>query len=240
MKYIYLLLFTTSLMAADISKTENEVREYIKLKKEIVQTKNNWDFEKSVLESELKLLRKQKQKLVAEKADKLKQNGQLQQDFSDLKLEKERFEKRVNLLEGDYLDLVLKLSELSPVLPTNLRKKTLTFLRSPEKIGLPQKLRAGFVILEEIIKTSQMWHLSSETIKVEQQEILVDVLYAGLASAYAMTDDGSKTYTGFLKENKWSWQEQTAFSRQIKKSIKSFKSESINQLALPFAGGFEK
>ncbi len=239
MKYIYLLLFTTSLMAADVSKTENEVREYIKLKKEIVHTKNNWDFEKSVLESELKLLKKQKQDLIEKKSKKQAQNSQLKQNLSDRTNENEWYEKRLDQHQQDYNNLNIKLFEISPILPTALRKKVEAYTNSSGRQELSRRLRVGFSLLEEIVKTSQAWHFSRETIKVGQKDILVDILYAGLASAYAMTDDGSKTYTGFVKSNKWIWQEQQSFSSQKRKAIKSFKSQSINQLMLPFAGGFE-
>jgi hypothetical protein len=238
MKPIYLLFCTASLMAADISKTENDIREYIKLKKEIVQIRNDWNFEKSVLKAELSLIEKQKKRLKAQHTHlkKVKQELLKKQQGKEAVL-KSNAEKLADY-ETLYNQSTVKIGQLQKTLPQFLVKKVNEIrAKLDNEAVIAKKLAVNFAILNEISQRAEKWNFSRETISVKNQSILADVLFSGISSGYAVTHDQSQAYIGYIKEGEWIWEINTEFSKQIKAAIHTFKSSSIVETSLPFAGG---
>lgn len=234
----FFLLFITSfsLFAVNIKETELAVVKWLAIEKEKSQALRAWEQERVVLKSEVVLLKNQ----LGQHADAVKSELK---NKDDLELKRQK----VALTHQNQVKAILDLNVLYKA-QCELFRKELTRFPSPlvkplldklilqNEVSLVVRFSALLALISDAQALTKQWHLFDQKLKVENQVVLCQVLYAGVSKGFAVTRDKKSAFVGTFRKNGWFWSS-CLETKAIGDAINNFENGGLSKSELPFFGG---
>lgn len=230
---------------ATVSNYQALVGQFVNLKKTLFEEQQRWDEQKAYLKQEKELLLKEK-KLLEERIAEAKQTkSDHEVEVLQIKQKIEDSQKALVKILPDIERAEIHLMRYNNTLPKSLLKNFVFYKKKidkEEKAGRRlQNVLAGYAYLEQINNAIK---LTQELLTTEKEETMIfDVVYLGLAQAYAVSKDNQWAALGTLRDDAgWSWQWISKRSDVIREAVKLIEGdETAKLLHLPVAvtGGAE-
>jgi hypothetical protein len=224
------------------------VREWVETMQKIQAEENAWEKDDEVLRGYKEGLEKEIEDLKEqiERARIRKEGGDKQS--LDKVAERDRYIEAQQELSGQVQQMEQGVSAQIRLYPEGLRKQpkvalgiesvNASILLPVEKRSeeISKRLFAITELLSEVEKFQQGVHVHPELHKNSQgQEFRMDVVYFGLAAAYAVNEDGSFAEIGRPEADGWKFEERSDLAPSIKALIASSLSEKdVTFTQLPF------
>jgi membrane-associated HD superfamily phosphohydrolase len=220
------------------AELRGSVREWIETMQKIQHEEDTWEKDHEVLkgyreglEKELEDLKEQIQRAKVRKDGGDKQSLDKMSERDRFAAAQEELARQVQLLETG-------LSQKFPLLPETLRKmpkvaesielveKSLKLPADQKAVDVSKRLFSAIELLAEVEKFQQGVHVHNELRKDSQnREFKMQVVYFGLASAYAVNEDGSFAAIGRSAADGWKFTERNDLAPQIQQLVASANSE---------------
>ena len=198
--------------AAMVDTQEETVVKWTQLRVEAARLESEWQWQRPVLSATQEALQQKVRELEAER-DLLRSTSEL--TAADLQhREAENAGRRAALvaLESDFVALSERMRQLHARLPPRLAAAVALPLQSVAnpKLPLSERVQHLAAIESRCAQFNRVITLSEEELVVpgETQPRLYEVLYWGLAAAYALDRDGNRALLGTPGVDGWSWQPQ--------------------------------
>lgn len=193
-------LFAQTGNAARIKETEQAVTDYVHMRQQIAETKNAWKVYQDVTQRRIDFFESELTELNTQIANAQDRISAAQEtiDAKHQDIELKRAANNVVLNAAPAIEA--RVRAIAEYLPSPLKTKVRTLLGqlgSPRQAAAKMALVIG--ILNEIDKFNGEWTLDGTQV----ENVTVDVLYMGLATAYYADQNG--TVGGILKPAKGEW-----------------------------------
>lgn len=224
--------------AAGPDELRKSVREWIETMREIQKEEDTWETDHEVLKGYKEGLEKEIEDLKEqiERARTRKEGGDKQS--LDKVAERERYVAAQDELARQVRVLEEGLSASLPLFPVSLRQQAkvaqgiealqrgLQLSGDKQAEDVSKRLFNAVELLAEVEKFQQGVHLQAELHKDNQgREFKMQVVYFGLAAAYAVNEDGSFALVGHPEKDGWKFEERTGIASQIQALVTSATSE---------------
>jgi len=209
-------------------KLKDSVREWIETMREIQQEEDSWEQDRVLLDDQRTALRTEIDELAKQVAEAKKDKQGADKDSAIDVAKRDALVKAKDLLGEEVRsleeDIVGKLSAFPPALAEEPRvkelmaqvRKDVTLKGDAAKGGLTKRLNNVLNLLSEAEKWQQTVHLKPELHQTEDgKKLNMNVVYFGLATAYAVDEEGVYGMTGKPTEAGWKFEERNDLAPQI-------------------------
>lgn len=224
-----------------VNDLDSLVGQWMEIRTAIAGEKRDWLAKKQQWEIEIQLLEAEKAKLQNELESISKSVSDEQVQRSETIKNKEKIEQVL-----DELDPILSQAELSlrffePYIPLvtgdNIAKNFAELPATPQQateLGLTDRIVRIAALFSQIETIQNNFYVSQEMLNVKGGKRQVDVLYIGIARAFAVSSDNDWAAVGFPAENGWQWNENADIAMDIRTAIEVYNHHQTAKLvALP-------
>ncbi|MDP3852051.1 MAG: DUF3450 family protein [Luteolibacter sp.] len=234
---IFALVLALPLSAQETVITPTEelrtsVREWVETMRKIQQEENDWSRDQEVLQNYKEGLAKEITDLQQQIADAKTRKAGADQESLDQSTQRDRYAAAKDELSGVVRKLEENLAAKLPLFPAPLLaeprvaqgiedlQRDLKLPTEKRSEGVSKRLLNVINLLTEAEKFQQTVHLRPELRKnADGREFNMQVLYFGLACAYAVNDDGSFAVVGRPAADGWKFEERKELAPEIQKLI---------------------
>jgi hypothetical protein len=231
------LLATLPVTAQEPAVTPTEelrssVREWVETMRKIQQEENDWSRDQEVLQNYKEGLEKEIADLNQQIADAKTRKAGADQESLAQSSERDRLAASKDELSGIVRRLEESLAAKLPLFPAPLLaepkvaqgvedlKRDLALPPEKRNEGVSKRLLNVINLLTEAEKFQQTVHLRPELRKnADGREFNMQVLYFGLATAYAVNEDGTFALVGRPSADGWKFEERKDLASDIRKLI---------------------
>ena len=210
---------------------EELVSQWVDLRQQISLEQQSWKEQKGYLEREHELLRKEKQLLEREIAEKGKLQSLQEAQRAELIQKKTTFQKALDSSLPPLAAAEASLKQWRSWIPPSLSspsEKLFDKLENTSKQSVSQRLQLVLSLYGEIERLQYAVHVVKEILQTDfGQEQEFDVIYLGLAQGYCVSSDGKLAGIGRPTKNGsgWSWHPEIA--KEVRRGINFYKHEKI-------------
>lgn len=234
---IFALFVTVSVTAQETAITPTEelrtsVREWVETMRKIQQEENDWSRDQEVLRNYKEGLEKEIADLKQQIADAKTRKAGADQESLSQSTERDNLAAAKDELSGIVRKLEENLAAKLPLFPAPLLaeprvaqgvedlRRDLALPVEKRNEGVSKRLLNVINLLTEVEKFQQTVHLRPELRKnADGREFNMQVIYFGLASAYAVNDDGSFALVGRPAVDGWKFEERPDLAADIQQLI---------------------
>jgi hypothetical protein len=238
---IYSCLLATSAVAQDASskssvtpteELRNSVREWVETKRKIQQEENDWKRDLEVLQNYKEGLEKEIADLTEQIKDAKNRKAGADQESLNQSAQRDRYvaakSEMATIVRGFEESLMLKIPSFPPPLAKEAKvaqgiedlKRDMSLPTEKRGENLSKRLLNVVNLLTEAEKFQQTVHVRSELHQDRQgKEFNMQVVYFGLAMAYAVNEDGSFALVGRPTSDGWKFDEREDLSGDISKLL---------------------
>jgi hypothetical protein len=248
-RYRYFVVATLLLCAAastfaqsSLSALEGLVGEWIDLRSQLTSERQTWERHAEQWEREIELLREEERLLDRHLEEARKFEADKQSRAADQLARKEMLKKSLVEVVHAVDRTAAELVEFLPCVPVSLRSADLEHalreLTTPDR-ATPTVRRLQLVLgaLHEVEALQNQNHATRELLALEdggRREM--DVLYLGLARAFAVSADNSLAAIGIPSGTRWSWSIQPGIGPAVRQLLRVHQEETPPALVtLPIA-----
>jgi tetratricopeptide (TPR) repeat protein len=197
------------------------VGELVDLKKAVFEEQQRWEEQKAYLENEKKLLLKE-EKILKERIREAKENkSEHEIEVAEIRQSMEEAEVAIKNLTPAVERAEIVLQKWKNSLPESLKSD---FPGNFEKIDKEdnvsrrlQKVYGSYAYLEQM---SHSIKVTQEILKLDQNEGMVfDVIYFGLAQAYAVSKNSKMAAIGSFHSDSWNWKKENTIAPQVREVV---------------------
>ena len=255
---IYSCFLATSAVAQDASskssvtpteELRNSVREWVETKRKIQQEENDWKRDLEVLQNYKEGLEKEIVDLTEQIKDAKNRKAGADQESLDQSAQRDRYvaakSEMATIVRGFEESLMLKIPSFPPPLAKEAKvaqgiedlKRDMSLPTEKRGENLSKRLLNVVNLLTEAEKFQQTVHVRSELHQDKQgKEFNMQVVYFGLAMAYAVNEDGSFALVGRPTPKGWQFEEREDLADDISKLLAATTGESEATFTnLPFS-----
>lgn len=224
------LLATVRAVAAPVHDYQALVSEWVDLRLELAAEQREWETTKSRWQDEIELLAKEKAALQAE----LKQYGELRSSAEDersrLLEEKRQLEQTVRKLEPVLDRLEADIRSWKRRLPASLKSGPHDVLRDipathteTQHRPVTRRLQLVAAFYTQLETLQHRVHVTREMLHgADGRRREVDVIYLGLAQAFAVSPDNRWAAVGRPSGEGWTWTDKPDLSADVRKAVDVF------------------
>ncbi len=221
-----------------VATLESLVMEWVKIQDAISSEEAQWEEERVLLNAELSLLAKERNRLTAIETDAAKKKeaeasaqAPLRRRQAELNRQREYVSRIAGLVETG-------LSSWSGRVPGALRMSMGdAFMRLPrssaeaQRVSLSKRVQLVFALFTQVEQLSRDIHVVREVVSVgADQRLEMDVLYIGLARGFAVALDDHLAVTGQSTEGGWTWTRADELAADIREAIKIAGREEVSRM----------
>ncbi|MEY5012418.1 MAG: hypothetical protein RLZ22_129 [Verrucomicrobiota bacterium] len=255
---IYSCLFAAYAVAQDASNNpsvtpteelRNSVREWVETKRKIQQEENDWKRDLEVLQNYKEGLEKEIADLTEQIKDAKNRKSGADQESLNQSAQRDRYmaakSEMANIVRGFEESLMTKIPSFPPPLAKEAKvaqgiedlKRDMSLPTEKRGENLSKRLLNVVNLLTEAEKFQQTVHVRSELHKDKHgKEFNMQVVYFGLAVAYAVNEDGSLALVGRPTSKGWKFEEREDLADDISKLLAATTGESEATFTnLPFS-----
>lgn len=221
---LYLLLLTSSAGAADSVETvQKSVGEWAKLRTETVRLQTEWQWQRDTLEASLSALTARITTLEQERDTlqaTIKQEGA---GSTDLTARNKEAGDAMAVIEQRLQQVTQQLLKVRAFLPPRLSQALELPYRSitDEKLGPAERMQHVVTIFNRCSAFNKSITVGEEALALDggDNARLLEVIYWGLAFAYALDRSGDKAYYGHPGPAGWTWEPRPEVAVDIARMI---------------------
>jgi hypothetical protein len=239
-----LLLVLSAFVAADTLRAlQGQVLRLTELEQTEYRARQEWQSQKQLLQDQLAIMQKQSASLTAALTEQGQANDQRSAGNGALATELASLRTRLQEMSSQVQAHSVELLALQVRLPAELRRHLQAALarlegwvqEAPAYEELPAALQTHLSLLTEIEQYDHGLHLAKEVlIDHNGQRRECEVLYLGLAMAYALTANGAQAALGVPMAYGWQWQWQDEWAPAFRQAMAvARKDEPARLLRLP-------
>lgn len=235
-KYIFLILFATRVGAQDKTSATQElrtsVREWVETMRKIQQEENDWSRDQEVLRNYKEGLQKEISDLKQQIADAKTRKAGAEQESLDQSNQRDRYAAAKDELSAVVRRLEVDLATRLPLFPPPLLAEpkvaqAIEDLRRDLKLpedrrgeGVSKRLLNVINLLSEAEKFQQTVHLRQELHRnADGREFNMQVIYFGLACAFAVNEDATFALAGRPGADGWKFDDRTDIAPRIQQLL---------------------
>lgn len=197
--------------AADIQLTQERVQEYVRVRQDIAQLRNEWAANKELIERRIALFEEEKTQLEEQIANARQQTSQAEAEISRARDELNAVRQGTSTVINALPALEDRLLGIVDTLPDLLRSRLsntplVTQLREKNR-GPQQRMATVIGILNEIEKFNNAFTVQDDQRELGGRPRNVDYLYIGLGAAYYVDRSAEYVGRGVPAEGGWQWTE---------------------------------
>lgn len=206
--------------SSQTSKLKNSVREWIETMREIQREEDSWDQDQQLLNDQREALRTEIDQLTKQVEEAKVRKESVAQESLDQVKKRDALVEAKELMETEVRELeesiVGKLAAFPPALAEDPRvkelmaqvRKDVTLQGDEAKTGLTKRLNNVLNLLAEAEKWQQTVHLKPELhTTADGKKLNMNVVYFGLAIAYAVDEEGVYGMVGMPTDEGWKFEE---------------------------------
>lgn len=220
----------TSLTAQDnrvqreIEQTKEIIAQYVKVRQDIAKEKNEWKTYKILTEDRLNLFRNEIKSLREQIREAEEETSSAERKIAEEKDEIQRLRAATNVVSQALPDIEDKLRSLYLRFPEPLQERLERLVKELGKSKQPANRMAVVVgILNEVDKWNSDFNLAKDEKTLPNNEIvLVDVVYLGLAIAYYSNENGTVGGIGLPAEEGWEWTDRPDLAPKIHLAVQYY------------------
>jgi len=204
-----------------IDLTKAKIEQYVELRQKIAKESNEWRAYQEMTERRIKLYEAEKAKLQEQIASAQAETTSAEVKIASVKAEIEALRNATRVVDAALPDLELRIRELSQYFPRPLSDKVRSLL---PQIGKSRRAADRMVVLIGVMNEVDKFN-SDFTSDVDERvlpngdRINVDVVYLGMAVAYAADESGENGWIGKPAAGGWIWTEAPAEAGDIRRAI---------------------
>jgi len=201
------------------------VDQWAQLRQETVQLEEDWEWKRGIIENNTHALqerqetiRKEVALIEATSSSELRQLDELQDKATDAQTSLNEMSEALETVSAQLL-------ELRPQLPPRLsRALELPFLSLGDDALPPgERMQLVITVFNRCAEFNKSVQLSQEPVVVDSgEEIMLEVLYWGLAQAYALDRQAGTAYRGFPENGTWVWVSEPGIAGKVAQAIDIF------------------
>jgi hypothetical protein len=201
--------------APDLGELEKLVRQWLDLRKELSQVRNDWDRQEDLLQDELGMLERQKERLSGIVAAKKVTIRSLEIELNEAEKARNAHNSKLDKLKPCLLEAEKHLASWEQTLPFFLRRSLIETFRKIRIDGqvenasdLSQRLQSVFSLYNQLEQLNCTIHAEKLIIKdaggIERE---MDALFFGLAFGFAVSPDDTHAAFGRITDRglEWDW-----------------------------------
>jgi hypothetical protein len=213
------------------------------LRSDLAAEQRTWDTQRTQLQREIDILEKESAALEREIARGTGLAASVEEERADLLARTAAMEKELDQLRPVLDRAEAELRDWERRLPQGLRRQMESLFHTlpssqAEADGTPATRRAQTIaaLFTQIEDLQHGFHATRETLEVgDGGRRQVDVLYFGLARAFAVSQDDTWAAIGEPSEGGWAWSPEPAHASAIRGALNVFNREETARLvSLPF------
>lgn len=214
--------------SSQTEKLKDSVREWIETMREIQTEEDSWGRDRELLDDQRTALRTEIDQLTRQVADAKKEKEGADKESLDEVAKRDAFVKAKDMLVEEVRaleeSLVGKLAAFPAPLAEEPRvkelmaqvRKDVTLQGDAAKTGLTKRLNNVLNLLSEAEKWQQTIHLKPELHETaDGRKLNMNVVYFGLASAYAVDEEGAYGMVGMPTNEGWKFEERNELAPVI-------------------------
>lgn len=235
-----LIVATASSLSVCVMATENSLSEIDSLTKQWLDTErsatqlhSDWQFEQSMLEQRISLLKRQNEQLqeTIERANAT--SDDLTERRQELLVSQTKLEKQLNEYEQVKPQVVHLLQQAIASAPPYLQQQlNLGLEELSDKKQLTTEYQLITDLLVQLRKNSELIQVKQGVIDLSQQSLMSEQLYLGNSQAWFVTADNSRAGIGLATSEGWQWQEMSEHADVIRLAIRRSKNLTPGDLLL--------
>ncbi len=218
---------------------EGLVRQWLNLRAQTAQEDRAWQEQQRSWQRELDLLEEEKSRLEARLHAVDRERRTIETEYDTLRHERDGLRHAMRAIEPLLNDIETHLRSVAPLIPTvgapDLRA-ALTALTAPppapatrvatapavgaEPVNVTARLQRALALLTEVETVQNTIHTGRELIAFDGKRRELDVLYIGLAGAYACSSDGSVGAVGTPAANGWQWRAAPEVASEVRAALR--------------------
>ena len=238
MKYLLIIFVTLfslnlSLFADDLQSLDKLVRQWVDLRTQLAAEKQNWQQQQQQLNREIDILSKESKRL-----DELIQANQSSRttnaNYNASQTKKlKQIEKQLIEIDAYTTNSIQQIRQIQPLIPPPLQTQNFKTLLNLQK-NMPRHQRTQLLttVLTEIDQIENKTHCINQIIKINNRRRAMDVVYLGLARAFAVAPDNSISAIGMPAKSGWQWTPTPKLSANIRKMVEIVRSKAPPQLTI--------
>ncbi|MCF7855265.1 MAG: DUF3450 domain-containing protein [Candidatus Pacebacteria bacterium] len=217
---------------------ENLVRQWVELRREIADTRADWQSTKGALERRRELLLQQKREL--EKTRRRQQDTikERESELASLQLERQNLQGALQAMLPPISTAEKELSAIYTRLPAFLRaelRPAVERLRpltgETDALAVSERLQSVLSVFADIRKASNAVHSVTQVLEppdAEKREM--EILYLGVATGFAVSRDNILAAHGHPTQSGWTWSWQPELAMRIRRALDAYEKEGRAEL----------
>lgn len=195
---------------AELAGTEELIKRWVQLRTEAGRIESDWQWQRSVLRTTQEALQYKVRRLEAERELEKAAQEQLDRDHSARSAENQTQQDILAAVDRELKELSARAVALQRWLPPRLATAVELPLRSLADPDLPpsDRMQVLATFQNRCSQFNRVVTYSEEVLvlKDHDQPRVMEVLYWGLAAAYALDRERNLAYSGFPSDAGWTWE----------------------------------
>ena len=227
-----LILISNSIQALaetdSIQAVQESTRKWTEIRLETVKLKEDWVWEKSILESTKDALAQRLQAAASQKKLVESETTLTRNELTKAKLENDQLKSAIIATEEHTQEVIDRLKQLKLKLPPRLSDALNLAYESLDdpQVSLGEKQQLIVTICNRCTQFNSLVTYSEEAVDPTGADSRVlQVIYLGLSQGYALDRSNNTAYYGHPEDGKWQWDEDRSLTGSITQLIDVFKEE---------------
>lgn len=209
-----------------VSEARGTLARLVETRQMIAKTKADWLADKETLEQSIRLFDRELAEVQEHSAKVETGGGQMEKERADALAEKEALMAASTISKEQAAKLEEQVRKLLKLLPSPLLAKVdplvkrLPDISSETKFSVAERFQTLVGILSEVDKFNGSVTIASEIKRVAGgDELQLNILYLGLAQAYAVDKPGKLAFVGTPGPDGWQWTPKEGIASTVKGAI---------------------
>ena len=224
--------------AASVDGLERLVAKWVDLRARIADEKRSWKEQETRWRDEIELLKTEKASLQKEIDEASEREASVQEDRVELLADKEKMGAALKELPPLLDRAEAEIRKLKPLIPPPLAVPLKdAFQQIPatheetRRLTLSRRLQLVIALYSQIETIQHNIHVTNEVLPADGgAEKEMDVLYLGLARAFAVSHDNKWAAIGTPATGGWNWEARKEIAEQVRKAIAIFNRKQTAEL----------
>ncbi len=214
---------------------EGLVRQWLDLRAQTAQEDRAWQEQQRVWQRELTLLEEEKAQLETRQHEMDRNRQASDAEYESLRGERDGLRHLLRRLQPLLADIETHLRAMAPLVPAGVAPElhaALTALPGADEtvtprdpVNVPERLQRLLALLAELESLQNAVHIGRELVEVDGARRELEVLYLGLAAAYACSEDGRVGAIGRPTTDGWRWRSATEVAAEVRTAAAILKRE---------------
>lgn len=212
-----------------LAALEGYVRQWLELRAQTAEADRAWHEQQRIWQRELNLLEDEKAKLEATQHATNRDRQTIETEYETLRHDRDTLRHALRRLEPMLGAIESHLRAMLPLIPACVAPElhaSLSALPRPpaasapgDPVNVPARLQRLLALLAEVEALQNAVHVGRDLVELDGTRRELEVLYIGLAGAYACSADGSIGAVGRPSDSGWRWRAAPEVAPEVRAAL---------------------